>query len=631
MKTEPQSIARRCLSALPIVLALLLVTVGPFAAPEPAAAQSPSAEQQLAEKYAPIFFIKEHLNECALDGEPYLPASLESVLGNPAVALRRIAQDGESSDPIIMMAPEAQDLAGLDETYYLDFPGEPRNPGCDYEEWFNQVDAKRGYAPIVYAHIATDESAPGKLAVQFWHYWVFNDFNNKHESDWEMVQLTFPVGTAEEALSVEPESVAFAQHGGGERSDWDDEKLLREGDRIFVYPASGSHASYYNASLWIGWGANGSGFGCDDIQDPVVQIDPQVVLIPDEIDPDGEFAWLLFDGRWGQRESWEFNGPKGPASGAKWSTPISWTDDIRENSLPVPGHPSVGPGPAALFCTISSAASMVVTIFPVSPWVPSIFVAVVMLMLITIVVSSWHYIWNGAKLYVRHLPVFGILSLLIWPVAWIGAEIDKLVSGASTGGSEGEFEDFLQTFGTSIGIGFNGFQQLLAYSLIAPLIIYATYDVMQGHDKYGVVETWSVVLRRFPTLIRAVLVPLLFTSLLAATVILAPIALYKAVQWMYTPHAAIIEGASWRQARHVSKRVVKGHWWRVLGLGTAVAFFSGVPGPLIGVIALVLGTATMNTANIIATLVYLVAYPAAVIAATLYFIKRIKTAESKTA
>ena len=43
-----------------------------------------------------------------------------------------------------------------------------------------------------YAHIVTEPGKPGKLALQYWFYYPFNDFNNKHESDWEMVQLMFP-------------------------------------------------------------------------------------------------------------------------------------------------------------------------------------------------------------------------------------------------------------------------------------------------------------------------------------------------------------------------------------------------------------------------------------------------------
>src|SRR5690606_22224033 len=99
-------------------------------------------------------------------------------------------------------------------------------------------------------------------------YWVYNHFNNLHESDWEMIQFTFEADSIEEALTQDPAQVSFAQHGGGESADWDGDKITRDGNHVSIFSASGSHASYYDSAVWIGWGANGSGFGCD-------QIDPE--------------------------------------------------------------------------------------------------------------------------------------------------------------------------------------------------------------------------------------------------------------------------------------------------------------------------------------------------------------------
>ena len=34
---------------------------------------------------------------------------------------------------------------------------------------------------------------PGRIALQYWLFYVFNDFNNLHEGDWEMsVELPGP-------------------------------------------------------------------------------------------------------------------------------------------------------------------------------------------------------------------------------------------------------------------------------------------------------------------------------------------------------------------------------------------------------------------------------------------------------
>ena len=42
---------------------------------------------------------------------------------------------------------------------------------------------------------------PGKLALQYWFFYAFNDFNNTHEGDWEMIQLIFDAPMRAEALS----------------------------------------------------------------------------------------------------------------------------------------------------------------------------------------------------------------------------------------------------------------------------------------------------------------------------------------------------------------------------------------------------------------------------------------------
>ena len=72
---------------------------------------------------------------------------------------------------------------------------------------------------------------PGKLALQYWFFYAFNDFNNTHEGDWEMIQLVFDADDAEEALGEEPVEVGYSSHEGAERADWDDDKLeLVDGD-----------------------------------------------------------------------------------------------------------------------------------------------------------------------------------------------------------------------------------------------------------------------------------------------------------------------------------------------------------------------------------------------------------------
>jgi hypothetical protein len=140
-----------------------------------------------------------------------------------------------------MTGPGPADLFDLREGWYLDFPGDALEPGCVFEQ-----DFRRFYdgQSVVYAHVASEAGRPGLLALQYWFFWYHNPAKNDHEGDWEFIQLTFDADAAEQALATQPRSVGFAQHTGGERSDWDDTKLDKEGDRDRL-PSQGSHATYF--------------------------------------------------------------------------------------------------------------------------------------------------------------------------------------------------------------------------------------------------------------------------------------------------------------------------------------------------------------------------------------------------
>jgi len=136
-----------------------------------AAQQTATPEQQLADKYAPIVMLKRQAHPCDRSGEAYLPAPVEVVFDDPQVALRRAAGRSRSNNELIKMAPNETDLAGRDDSYFLDFPGNPRHPRCGYEKWFRQI--MPGHEPTTSANVVSLE---GHVFVQYWFWYVFNDF-----------------------------------------------------------------------------------------------------------------------------------------------------------------------------------------------------------------------------------------------------------------------------------------------------------------------------------------------------------------------------------------------------------------------------------------------------------------------
>jgi hypothetical protein len=210
-------------------------------------------EAALAQKYSPVVRLVEQPVECG-PGEPYIPLDVDLLFGQPTVALR----GPWNTTDLVRIGPSAQDLVNRFE-YHLDYPGSALSPGCNYERWQRHLLAGRG-SPTVYAHVATDPGHPGKLALQYWFFYVFNDFNNTHEGDWEMIQLDFDAADAAEALNTEPTAIGYSSHEGAERADWGDEKLeLVDGTHPVVYPAAGSHANKFGAALYLGSSADAGG------------------------------------------------------------------------------------------------------------------------------------------------------------------------------------------------------------------------------------------------------------------------------------------------------------------------------------------------------------------------------------
>ena len=335
------------------VLATLAVLVGP-ATPALAAstastgttADAAGDEQTLAERYAPVTRLVQQAADCG-PGEPFLPTDVDTLLGNDTVALR----GPWDTDDLVKIAPTGTDLAKGLSGYHLDFPGSPLSPGCSYEEWANEQ--TEGATPTTYARVVTEEGREG-LALQYWLYYPFNDFNNKHESDWEMIQVEFAASDAATALTQEPTRVGYSQHEGVEIADWGDVKLeVVDGTHPVVHPAAGSHANYYDAALFLGRSGQ-QGFGCDDTRAPTVDVRPAVALVPSDAAAVGAaYPWLDYTGRWGQRETSFYNGPTGPNTKDQWTEPLTWTDEEgAPTAYAVPASGLYGTKATSSFCGI---------------------------------------------------------------------------------------------------------------------------------------------------------------------------------------------------------------------------------------------------------------------------------------
>ena len=597
---------------LPLVVAAAALALV-FAAPATGALAD---EQALAARYAPVVRLVKQTEECG-HGEPYDPMDVNALFGQDTVALR-----GPWDPPdLVKIAPAAADLAGRYE-YHLDFPGDPLNPGCGYERWNRLITA--GTKPTVYAHVASDPKDPGKLALQYWFFYAFNDFNNTHEGDWEMIQLNFDAADARTALETKPVEVGYSSHEGAERSAWDDPKLERVfGTHPVVYPAAGSHANKFTSALYLGSSAE-AGVGCDDTQGPHRDVQPVVKTIPgDPAAARSAFPWIDFQGRWGQLAPAFFNGPTGPNLKTQWTNPIEWSKGWRDRSYAVPTGGVLGTSATDFFCVAVAAGSRGLIGLLRNAGLAFLVVATLLLLFIVLVRRTrwrpgtplhvarrrrWGQILSAAgRMYVARWRLFLALGLLFIPLGAVISLVQAVVLGGlglagvdTTGEGAGGLVLLVVTLGTTLA--------LLGLGVVQAATASALVEIDAGRP-IGPLAAYRAALRQA-----------------AAAVRRHP---HRRARGRASGHddgadpggdlarrplAPASPGRRARGRRAVdglrrSSALVRGRWLRVASLVGASALIALVLGPFLGALLILLTSAPLVLMNVVAGVVYALTMP----------------------
>ncbi len=597
--------------------ALLAAPVAASAAPARVSAGPASAadEQALAEKYAPVVRLVEQKVACG-PGEPFVPTDVDSLLGNDTVALR----GPWDTDDLVQIAPGAADLGKGLTGYHLDFPGSPLNPGCSYEEWADEQ--TQGSTPTTYARVVTEEGRPG-LALQYWLYYPFNDFNNKHESDWEMVQLEFAASDAATALEQEPTRVGYSQHEGVEVAPWGHLKLeVVDGTHPVVHPAAGSHANYYDAALFLGRSGQ-QGFGCDDSRGPTTDVRPAVELVPSDPAAVGAaYPWLDFTGRWGQREASFYNGPTGPNTKDQWTHPLTWTEDEGvSTAYAVPVSGLFGTQATSSFCGIVATGSDALRLA-----MNNLAVAAVGLVALALLVS-WlvrRTTWRpSAPLRLVRRRSTGQVIAAVWRMylrrvllfVGIGAPIAvaTVLPGVATVWmtSFAESLDGDATLSRVLVLGVGLVLVALAPATLSvgqAAAMFAAREIDEGRE-VGPRRAYAGALRRAVPLLLTQLAIGVVLVLLTLTVVLIPVALVLLVlSLLITPVVLFERQWGWVAARR-SAHLVRRRWVKVVVLVALTNALVLAIGPLLGTV-LILGTSLpFAVSNAVAGIVYALFVP----------------------
>ena len=548
------------------------------------------------------------------------------MLGRKDVTLR--GPDGYS-----LQAPTVRDLDGKDSEYFLDFPGNPLKPGCSYERWFREI--SEGKPATVYAHIAAQPDKPGKLALQYWLYYVYNDWNNKHEGDWEMLQIDFAAGSPAEALNHPPIEIGYSQHSGAQRAAWDDSDLERKGTHPLVYSASGSHANFFRSALWFGYSAQ-AGIGCDDTRSPSREIAPEVVVVPTT--PPGvnsRFAWLGFDGLWGQRLRSPNGGPTGPNAKRQWREPVTWMETTwHDTALSVPGGTSLGPSATGFFCGFVASGSKLYLRTLATPEVVAIVALALVIAAVLLVrrtrwrpgpatpidgrraggemfVSAW-------RIHAAHRRRFLAIGAVFVPLGVLAAGVQAIVLDhtpfTDPRGVEGGDRFVSGLVALLVG---SGMTALIPGLLVAAAVAMSVDDLARGRS--GAIDLRVLGARLLP-LAGATVVIIVIVAILSSTIIGLLAALVFLVWHAITTQACVMEGRSARTALGRSRELVHHHAWRVFGI-TAVATGIGLAtGPIVGLAVLFASSASLGAIDIVSSIIYAVVMPyVSIVLALLFF------------
>lgn len=618
------------------IVALALLAPPASAAGTAAAPPTDPAAEQLAQRYVPRTMLREQLDPpCNTKEEQYQPTSVETVLGNPTVTLTHEEPDGKLVD--VKKAPTAADIAGLREGWYLDYEGQVLGDTCVYARAFRKL-VREGKAPaITYAHIAREPNHDG-FTLQYWFYWYFNQFNDLHEGDWEGMQLSFESDTTAGALEEEPSEIIVFQHAGGERAEWTDGKVQKDGTHPIVYPAAGSHATFYDSAVYLGNGQNGSGVGCDNTSEPLRELRLRPVLLPEVAPEEGAFQWLSYRGRWGEREKGFNNGPTGPVTKTVWREPFAWMAKQRSTSPRLPGGSVVGGPVTGAFCTTVTAVTDLTHIATKSrPTAIAIVLGLLLVLAMLVGLTRWgpvdlselrarrafgQLLRTARRVYRRHWPVLVPIGLIAFPiVGGVKLLAELIVNGHGVDEATGRagvhlaFADLAETLGPPV-----------AYTLVAAIVIVFMRELVAGR-RTGVRGSVRGMVARFWRVVAAQMMVTFALIALLISVIGIPVAAWKYVSWLFVQQEVLFTDKKIREAFRGSSDLVRGRWFHTVRVAGVLWLLSVAAGPML-TFALIFTTFPLVWINVLGSIVFALFIPFVAVGQTLlYFDLQVRAEE----
>jgi hypothetical protein len=338
---------------LPVLLAAFIVLIGVAccggkdSGRETALVVETSPEaRQLAEMYSPVLYLVGQSSTCDTDlnTDPYEPVGVDVLLDNRDVRLMK--SNFLWLDTTVTAAPALADLVNAKGGEFLDVlkDSHPRNKSqtCSYEQAYRRAPGERS----VYARVVSSED---RVALQYWFFYYFDDWvGNRHEGDWEMIQILFRAASAKVIVDKQlaPERADYSQHTGGSWRTWDAVERSPKGSlHPVVYVGAGSHANYFESGYWQAVVSPSIFVGCDaasgvnalGLGDPAhgrplragtYQMPP---LLASSTNASGSAGWLRFQGKWGELSVKGFSGLPSLQYQTQGRDPWKWEEGLSDS------------------------------------------------------------------------------------------------------------------------------------------------------------------------------------------------------------------------------------------------------------------------------------------------------------
>ncbi len=402
--------------------------------------------------------------------------------------------------------------------------------------------------------------------------------------------------------------------------------MQKEGTHPIVYPAAGSHATFYDSAVYVENGQHGSGLGCDNTTGPLRELRLRPILMPNGVVSTGPFAWTSYYGRWGEREKGFNNGPTGPQTKTQWREPFTWMEEQRTTSPRLPGGTIAGPQVTKAFCGAVATASELINLDAESPTAATLTVVGLALLLVSFVgFTRWRpvdvdrlrrrralgQILRAARqFYGRHWRV--LLPVALAALVLIGATnlLAGMISRTSNSGGSGihlAWADLLEQFVRPV-----------AQALVSAIAIVVAREAMRSRE-VSFLQALRGVRERFWRVVGAQLLATLGVFLLALSVIGLPWALWKLVGWAFVQEEVIFTDKSLRQSFRESSELVRGRWLRSARVILVFYVIGIATGPIL-TFALIFTALPLIWINVIGSFVFALLIPFTALGGTfLYF------------